>query len=302
VLLDSYDQWRLTRHDLDFWEGYWKSRPPTRVVACLTTIPSRLPYLELTFKSLLAQSWAISKIRLHIPPYSQRENCPYQVPDHWRRRPWLEIVECQDYGPATKLIPALQDLAADQRVLVVDDDMVYPASLVQNLLRRAEAHPGQVIASSGWVVPDDLVDRPTTLKDNLLMRAPVPVKSTRIESPYQVDILQGYSGYLAEVGFFDLEKILDYSQAPDAARWVDDVWLSAHCRVPKFVHPAPRYCFERWEARAMMKAGSLGRLNRGQGGDPLTRNNTIAIRHLQAHWLNFAKQVGQTQNRTPAFS
>jgi hypothetical protein len=283
--VDSWDQARLVSQPLDYWESVWRRQPPTQVIACLTTLPSRLPHLELTLKSLLYQTWGLQKIRLHLPEYSQREEAPYRVPEHWRGRDWLEIVTCPDYGPATKLIPALHDLPSDQRLLVVDDDMLYPATLLHGLLAHAQSNPDWVVASSGWRVPDDLIDRPTTLWDNLAQRAPVPVKCTRLSTPYAVDIVQGYSGFLTRPGFYDGERILDTSQAPAAVRWVDDVWLSAHTRVPKAVFPAPRYCFERWKARSMMKAGSLGRLNRGNG-DPITRNNSIAIRHLRQHWLN----------------
>ena len=296
LLADSWDQARLVCHSLDYWESVWLQRPRTEVVACLTTIPSRLPHLELTLKSLLYQSWALQKIRLHLPAYSEREGRAYELPEAWRGRAWLEVVNCPDWGPATKLLPALEGLSQHQRLLVVDDDMLYPATLLQYLLGHAQQHPDRVVASSGWRVPDDLIDRPTTLWDNLAQRPPVPVKCTRLRGGgYPVDIVQGYSGFLTQPGFYDQEKIFDYSQAPPAARWVDDVWLSAHTRVPKEVFAAPRYCFERWKARKMMKAGSLGRLNRGDG-DPLTRNNTLAIRHLYRHWMNAPSEGSAEQN------
>lgn len=295
LLHDSWDQLRLVSQPLDYWETVWRSRPPTQVIACLTTIPSRLPHLALTLKSLLYQDWAVEKIRLHLPEYSEREKAPYVVPDRLKGRDWLEIVTCPDGGPATKLVPALLDLPKEQRLLVVDDDMLYPPTLLRHLLGHAQQNEDWVVASSGWRVPDDLVDRPTTLWDNLAQCPPVPVKCTRLHESYPVDIVQGYSGFLTRAGFYDVRSILDYSEAPPAARWVDDVWLSAHCLMPKAVFPAPRYCFERWRARTMMKAASLGRLNRGDG-DPLTRNNTIAIRHLREHWLNALPEGRDEQN------
>lgn len=285
---DSWDQWRLVSADLDHFEAVWRQRPRSPIIACLTTIPSRLPHLDLTFKSLLYQNLGVSKIRLHLPPYSQREQCCYVPLEHWKGREWLEIVTCQDWGPATKLIPALQDLPPEQPLLVVDDDMLYPPTLVENLWARKGVDA--LVASSGWRVPPDLVDRPSTLWDNLLSRPPFPLKGTRVQRPQWVDIVQGYSGFLSCPAHYDVEAVCDYSSAPEAVRWVDDVWLSAHCRVPKWVVPAPRYCFERWKGRAMMKAGSLGRINRG-GGDPLRRNNTLAIRYLQDRWeLNRGKR------------
>jgi hypothetical protein len=99
-----------------------------------------------------------------------------------------------------------------------------------------------------------------------------------------IDIMQGFSGYLVRPRFFDAEVLTTHAQAPPAAFFVDDVWFSAHCRVPKVVHPARRFCFDRWHGYRAFKANSLGVLNRG-GGDITQRNNTLMIRHFAERWL-----------------
>jgi len=59
------------------------------------------------------------------------------------------------------------------------------------------------------------------------MQPPAPVRATRLRTPYEVDVLQGMSGYLVRPEFFDLRALCDYSAAPEAVFFVDDVWISA---------------------------------------------------------------------------
>lgn len=299
LLLDTLTRIRLASRSLQKWDLMWSKRPAkTQVVICLTTTPSRLPRLGSTLKSLLAQQATPARIRIHVPDFSKREQCAYEIP------PWLaalrsvEIVRCPDFGPATKLIPALSAFDPDQPLIVVDDDMIYPPTLVADLLSHAELHRNVAIGASGWEVPDDLTDRPNTWKNHLLKLPPAPVRCTTINRPWRVDILQGYSGYLVRARFFDLTRIIDYSQAPPNAFFVDDVWFGAHCTVDKMIFPGRRFCIDRWVDYKFFKRNSLALLNRG-GGNPNQRNNTVMIRHFANCWIRHRAQTLQYYHRGP---
>jgi hypothetical protein len=273
----------LTTRSLAAWERVWAQNPQTSdIIVCLTTTPARLPYLASTLKSLLYQTQRPQLIRLHLPYYSRREQCAYIVPTWLQEMSAVEIIRCEDYGPATKLIPALQHYAPEQKLLVVDDDKLYPPTLIEHFFRCAQAYPQLAIGSSGWRIPPDLTDRPTTLWRNLCQTPPTPLKATRVRAPTPVDILQGYSGYLVRPAFFDVPRVADYQGAPPAAFFVDDVWISAHCTTAKVVFPAKRYCFEPWR-RHIFQQTSLARINRGNG-DPNMRNNTIMLRYFKQCW------------------
>lgn len=274
---------QLARRPLAAWARHFEDNPRVApVTVCLTTTPSRIAHLAPTLASLFAQHVRPQQIRLHVPHHSRREACDYTIP------PWLpalpvRIVRCEDHGPATKLLPALDPAAPDDLLLVVDDDKLYPRTLVGALSAAAQREPGVAWGSSGWRVPDDLTDRPTTLLRNLLHRPPAPVKCTRIREPYDVDILQGYSGYVVRPRFFDLRALRDTAHAPPEAFTVDDVWISAHCRVPKRVLPQPRYNLEPWSKRTIHRPTSLGLLNRAEG-DLERRPNTVMIRYFRDVW------------------
>jgi hypothetical protein len=290
ALRDIRDEVRLAYADLAALDRAAASAPHSDAVVCLTSIPSRLPYIDDTLKSLLRQTLLPREIRLYLPSFSKRENRPYEVPAHLRCLQSVRVLECDDWGPATKFIPALAGLAPEQLVIALDDDRIYPPNLVHDLVAAAQLLPDAAYGLSGWIVPGDLVDRPTTILSNLLQRPPAPVRATRLRALRRVDVLQGVSGYAVRPRFFDLARLTDYSGAPAEAITVDDVWMSAHCKVPKYVLPARRSSFQPWRRRVLYKRTSLGWINRGRTHEE--RRNSILLRHFPAAWMTSAKNPG----------
>ena len=162
-------------------------------------------------------------------------------------------------------------------------------------MRIAGDHPEVAIASSGWDAPADLTDRPTTLMATLRGRAPAPLKCTRVRDVRAVDIMQGLAGYLVKPSFFDLHAIADYTGAPDAAFFVDDVWISGHCRVPKVVVAGRRTNFVSLFDARFFKRSSVALINRG-AGTPDSRNNTIMLRHFADRWRRSMPQAAVTRS------
>ncbi|WP_421693112.1 hypothetical protein [Aestuariivirga sp.] len=282
---DCIDEIQLSRTSLGQLDSFWeKNRLRSDAIISLTSIPSRLPLIERTLKSLMRQRMAPRKIVLNLPRFSRREGVAYSVPSFFEGLRSVSIRWCEDMGPATKLLPSLQHEPPGTRIIVADDDRIYPATLVEDLVSASQKAPQSAFGMSGWVVPPDLTDRPTTVWSNLAMRAPAPVRARRLSRPLQVDILQGLSAYLVKPEFFELAAVTDYGSAPEAAFFVDDVWISAHCRAPRFVIPAARANYQPKLQRGFYRQTSLGRINRGPGPDA-QRNNSIVIRHFAPKWL-----------------
>jgi hypothetical protein len=284
LLRDLWDEAAIFRSELSTLDRQWAENPErSQAIVSLTTIPSRLAVIDETLKSLMRQTRAPKSIRLYVPEFSVREQSAYVVPERIRTLASVEIVTCRDWGPATKIIPAVQDCEAGQAIIVVDDDRIYPTTLIADLEDAGRRMPDHALALSGWVVPADLIDRPTTVLSNVLKRPPAPIKSTRISNFRPVDIFQGLSGYLVRPEFFDVDQLTDYTQAPKAAFFVDDVWISAHCRAPIVLVPTRRTNFQSKRRRWRYQRSSLGRINFGDG-NPENRNNTIMIRHFADRW------------------
>ncbi|MFM8747544.1 MAG: glycosyltransferase family A protein [Aestuariivirga sp.] len=282
---DCADEWWLSRRSLQELDWAWRRNPRrSNAIVSLTSIPSRLGLIERTLKSLLRQTIAPAGIVLNLPRFSRRENASYVPPAFLDGLTAVTIRWCEDLGPATKLLPSLLHEAREQQIIVVDDDRIYPSTLVEDLTRASAREPGIAPCMSGWVVPIDLTDRPTTVWSNLRMLPPAPVRARRLSAPFRVDIVQGLSGYLVKPGFFDLAAVSDYSAAPPEAFFVDDVWISAHCQAPRFVIPARRYNYQPKLHRRFYRDTSLGRINRGPGPDS-QRNNSVVIRHFKDRWI-----------------
>lgn len=300
-LREGLDRIRLDRHSLEYWDNAWASNPRrSDIIVCLTTIPSRLGDLDQTLKSLLDQSRSPQHIRLYLPRWSIREAREYEVPSFLTQLRSLEIIRCEDYGPATKFIPALQDLPLEQSLLIVDDDRLYPNCLVDNFHRWSQDNPGIAIGAAGWIVPSDLTDRELTLWRNLRQIPPAPIKSTRTKKKRPVHILEGYAGYLIKPKFFDLEQIKNFSQAPPATFYVDDVWMSAHCLVPRYVFPARRHAFNHPKGHHF-DPSALWRINNGHG-DPKKRSNTILVRYFKNRWKSLEEDESGDMIQSKVYS
>ena len=258
---------------------------PRRVdaVVTLTTLPSRIARLEPTIKSLLNQTVRPAAIRVNLPAMSRREQRPYVVPGWLAGLQSVTVVRCEDFGPATKLLPTLSDWPPDRAIVVVDDDRIYHRHFHAQLVAASERRPDAAIVSSGWDAPADFVDRPSTLIATLAGRAPVPIKCTRVRGERAADIMQGFSGYLVKSRFFDGATIGDYRGAPPEAFFVDDVWISAHCRAPKLIVHGRRTNFQSSFATRFYQSTGLGRVNRGDGTDE-GRHNTIMLQYFKDRW------------------
>ena len=258
------------------------------VIVGLTTIPSRLPFLAPTLKSLLLQTVPPAKILLHLPMHSRREEVEYSVPPELEGLQVIQIVRCPDWGPATKILPALLDSDPDQRIVAVDDDRIYRPTLLQNLLEASERHPETAVGCFGVIVPLDRIDRRKGLLgrtiEGLRYGRGVSLRGSRLRNPLPVDILHGYGGVMVRPCFFDLDRLADLQGAPEAAWLEDDTWFAAHCRVPKLIVPSKPGSFPRHFGGRVYHSSRLGAYNRG-GVVPEHRNTTVLMRAFSDRWM-----------------
>jgi len=253
------------------------------IVISLTTTPSRITLIETTLKSLLDQKLPPAKIVLNVPYTSRREGVAYIIPNTITGLAAIDIQRGEDLGPATKLIPTLAKAAPDTPILVVDDDRIYPRWLVSHYAEASLRMPDRALTLAGWIVPEDLIDRDTTILANLTMRAPAPIRAPRLHKPREVDVLLGVFSYLVRPRFFNTAQLNNLEDGPPELFYVDDVRTSALCRARKWVIPAPSLSFIPWRSRAALQRTRLGQINAGPG-DASQRHNTIAIRYYADRW------------------
>ena len=206
----------------------------TRVIVSLSTVPDRIKNLRPTIRSLLRQTRPPDEIVLAIPEFSIREQRSYTVPKYISRLPRLRIVRCsQDWGPATKFIPAVQEeLAAGREntlIMVVDDDRVYPRNSLESYLHYSTQLPDAALCFRGAPMPRSMDWRDAKM-----------TYANELRQPQRVAVITGCGSYLIQPRFFD-GALWDYSAAPRGAFYMDDIWISGWLSqrgVERYVVPA----------------------------------------------------------------
>jgi hypothetical protein len=296
-ILDVIDEARLARADIRALDRRRQGNPDrSDVVVCLTTLPSRLPMIDDALKSLMRQTRAPKEIRLYLPAFSRREDQPYRVPQYLRELKSLVLIEdVEDHGPATKFRAAIRDASPDDKLLIVDDDRIFPPDMLALLDDAATNDPDAAFCIGGWVVPPDLIDRPTTMMMNINRIPPAQVRPSRIRRPTPIDILMGAHGFIVRPRHLDLTRLFDDADVPEAVFFADDIWISAFCHAPKFALPIRRADFQPYRHISRYDRSSLGWVNRT--GSPENWVNTTVLTWFGADpWL-FAKSPAKAAQR-----
>jgi len=192
-----------------------------KIIVSLTTIPSRVKFLRNTLKSIEKQSIKPFSIELNIPYTYRRSDIGdidlTQIPEGFN------IHRCEDFGPATKLIPTLERHVSDDTLIIYcDDDRIYDKDWIKRLVRTYNKHKNYCIYEEG----SELVNHCQRLKKNWLYRCKrflslslwKPTKKT-----HNADIVEGFGGVLVTPDMFDSTVSL----IPECFFYVDDIWFSA---------------------------------------------------------------------------
>lgn len=194
-------------------------------VISLTTIPSRMERLAETIVQMRRQSVPPAEVVVFIPKrYRRPEFTDFTVP---RFPSWCKIVRVEDdFGPATKILPALEAYR-DMPVLYCDDDQVYSRFLAERLLEGSARNPGSCIAAVAFPL-STFLSKYHVRKDwryRLKRAASLGLyKPRRLVPGIRCDIALGYGGVLVQPGSF-APGVRDI---PDLFWLVDDIWLSGH--------------------------------------------------------------------------
>lgn len=112
------------------------------VVAVFTSTPFSVEHAEASIRSILRQTRPPDTIRWHLPLRSKRFKQEYPAVPAWfaAYNDRVQLVRCGDDGPATKFMPLLETecLATHKRVMIFDDDTVYPSTALEALLRQCD--------------------------------------------------------------------------------------------------------------------------------------------------------------------
>lgn len=150
-----------------------------KITVSLSTTPKRVEFILPTLRSLLQQTKAPDEILLCIPRYCERlDQHLEELPEYLlklEKTTQLKLLITEDYGPATKFIPAWKNIAPSESHFLIwlDDDIEYASNLVEQLVKNCPVKAA--ISASGFTL--------TPHEHKMGLRHLM-----------QVDILEGWSG------------------------------------------------------------------------------------------------------------
>lgn len=158
----------LCFHSILIFQSPSLERDLSEIIISLTTVPARFhAELPLTIHSLLSQTQLPKEIRIYLSPTIalileknltlanlklSLRNLDSSIRiaklfDRFVRIQW----EDEDYGPATKFLPIIKQLASSsQPVLICDDDQYYHPYTLATLNHYSKQFPDSIIGLRGW--------------------------------------------------------------------------------------------------------------------------------------------------------
>ncbi len=199
------------------------------IIVTLTTIPSRVKSLQPVIDNIIKQSLPPDRIELYIPKeYKKRSFSsidPYDFPNG------CDIIYCdEDYGPATKILPAIQKYKNQNVTLIYcDDDRLYDEDWIKRLVYMSEQYPNSCISENGFSLAwlfFKLWQKQLRIRYKLLRILSLGIWNPKRKMPSEnegfYDIAEGFGGVLIKPHFFPSEVF----DIPDILWTVDDIWLS----------------------------------------------------------------------------
>ena len=179
--------------------------------------------------------------------------------------PEIDLVQCVDEGPATKILPAL-DVEPEALLVVADDDVIYPRTFIATLLGEHRKRPHAAIGYRG-----------VKLREGVPFAALDHIFATGIGEATQVDVLFGTWGYLVPARLLG-RGVFCLASAPDELRWVDDIWISGHLArngVPRWVARANELPIETFN---VLRSSLTGGVNASG------HNDETGLQYFRADW------------------
>lgn len=138
-----------------------------KIIASLTTTPHRIDIINCALDSIINQTIPIDSVEINIPYVFKKTGREYKIPewlyqlekDTKKNKCKFKIFRTEDYGPITKVAPALlrHKNSKDTLIWSVDDDFEYPVNMLAVLFREYIPKNNYILSHSGghWLYNQD---------------------------------------------------------------------------------------------------------------------------------------------------
>lgn len=200
-----------------------------RLIVSLTSYPARIATLHLTLETIYAQTRKADEVVLWLA----REQFPEGEDEltnelcEFIGEGKLNLRWCDDLKPHKKYFYALQEYEHDL-VVTIDDDMLYPEYILENLYQSYLQYPTAVSAIRGHYMVISEKGKVMPYQDWIREVHAV------IHEPSMQLFATGVGGVLYPPGIFD-KRLFDKQAIINTCLWADDLWLKTMeliCDVP----------------------------------------------------------------------
>ena len=169
------------------------------MLVSLTTIPARSNKIDKIIESIVNQTVKASSIVLNIPDeYRRFPEEKVNLSDYTKKH--CQINKCKDYGPLTKLLPALE--LTDEKILTVDDDCILNPHTIEIFNKYIDDFKDSALCLRGRKL------RGTNYNNSKLL------KCHQIRKPTNVDIITGVWGAVYSNDIIDINELkLNYEDS-----------------------------------------------------------------------------------------
>lgn len=141
----------------------------------------------------------------------------------------LEIRFCDDIGPSTKILPALENFPLDT-IITADDDIIYPSDWLVRLLEAHRRFPRRIIAHRAHAIK--LNDKQSVVASYNKWEKCINPKSEAWSSKQWNLFPTGVGGVLYPAGSLP-KRALDLAELALLTPKNDDIWLWAMANINK---------------------------------------------------------------------
>lgn len=202
----------------------------TELIVSLTTHGRRLYEVYLAIESIMQGSVKPNRIVLWLSNDLQGEQLPLTLLNQTKRG--LVVKYSDDFGPYTKLVPALTEYP-DSIIVTIDDDILYPYDTLELLFSAYKKYPHCICANRIMDIKLDNQGNPTSL--------PSWKELEDKERISKYNFFEGVGGVLYPPHCFDSE-VLNQSVFSSICPTADDVWFNCMALLSKTsVVPANRH-------------------------------------------------------------
>lgn len=118
-----------------------------QVIVSCTTTRQRLPMLLYTLMSLQQQSRKPDRIVVNVSREAYLSDEGIETLPAWLQQDGVEVNWVPNTGPYRKLLPLINQCSDADRIVTVDDDVLYHSGWLSALLELDEAHPDHLVCT-----------------------------------------------------------------------------------------------------------------------------------------------------------